>query len=135
MKKTKLEDLDLTKIYSAPKSRKQRLEEIASTKKLQNEEVSKEEAKEEAPKEILKESVVEDVNDEGLEEESVEEITAELPSQKKKKRPLGPEIQICGHWNWYSKAQHEQAAEENKCCPGAGINGRPRVSPPVKIGF
>lgn len=135
MKKPKLEDLDLTKIYSAPKSRKQRLEEIASTKKLQNEEVSKEEAKEEVPKEILKESVVEDVNDEGLGEESVEDLIVELPSQKKKKRPLGPEIQICGHWNWYSKAQHEQAAEENKCCPGAGINGRPRVSPPVRIEF
>ena len=130
MKKPKLEDLDLTKIYSAPKSRKQRLEEIASAKKSEIRE-----AKEEVPKEIIKESGVKDVDDEALNEDLVEEIVAELPSQKKKKKTLGPEMQICGHWNWYSKAQHEQAAEEKKCCPGAGINGRPAVSPPVKIEF
>ena len=130
MKKPKLEDLDLTKIYSAPKSRKQRLEEIASAKKSEIQE-----AKEEVSKEIIKESGVEDVDDEVLNEDLVEEIVAELPSQKKKKKTLGPEMQICGHWNWYSKAQHEQAAEEKKCCPGAGINGRPAVSPPVKIEF
>ena len=130
MKKPKLEDLDLTKIYSAPKSRKQRLEEIASAKKSEIQE-----AKEEVPKEIIKESGVKDVDDEALNEDLVEEIVAELPSQKKKKKTLGPEMQICGHWNWYSKAQHEQAAEEKKCCPGAGINGRPAVSPPVKIEF
>lgn len=127
MKKPKLEDLDLTKIYSAPKSRKQRLEEIASAKKSEIRE-----AKEEVPKEIIKESGVKDVDDEALNEDLVEEIVAEIPSQKKKKKTLGPEMQICGHWNWYSKAQHEQAAEEKKCCPGAGINGRPAVSPPVK---
>ena len=130
MKKPKLEDLDLTKIYSAPKSRKQRLEEIASAKKSEIQE-----AKEEVSKEIIKESGVEDVDDEVLNEDLVEEIVAELPSQKKKKKTLGPEMQICGHWKWYSKAQHEQAAEEKKCCPGAGINGRPAVSPPVKIEF
>lgn len=131
MKKPKLEDLDLTKIYSAPKSRKQRLEEIVSAKKSEIQET----IKEEVFKEIIKESEVEDTGDKGLGEDLVEEIVAELPSQKKKKKTLGPEIQICGHWNWYSKAQHEQAAEEKKCCPGAGINGRPAVSPPVKIEF
>lgn len=131
MKKPKLEDLDLTKIYSAPKSRKQRLEEIASAKKSE----TKETIKKEVLKEIIKESRVKDVDDEVLNEDLVEEIVAELPSQKKKKKTLGPEMQICGHWNWYSKAQHEQAAEEKKCCPGAGINGRPAVSPPVKIEF
>ena len=128
MKKPKLEDLDLTKIYSAPKSRKQRLEEIVSAKKSEIQET----IKEEVLKEIIKESEVEDTGDKGLGEEIAEEVTAELPSQKKKKKTLGPEMQICGHWNWYSKAQHEQAAEEKKCCPGAGINGRPAVSPPVK---
>lgn len=99
MEKPKLEDLDLKKVHSAPKSRKQRLEEMASAKKLQT-------------------------------EESLKENKEEEPTKKKK--TLGPEMQICGHWNWYSKAQHEQAAEEKKCCPGAGINGRPAVSPPVK---
>ena len=131
MKKPKLEDLDLTKIYSAPKSRKQRLEEIVSAKKSEIQET----IKEEVLKEIIKESEVEDTGDKGLGEEIAEEVIAELPSQKKKKKTLGPEMQICGHWNWYSKAQHEQAAEEKKCCPGAGINGRPAVSPPVKIEF
>lgn len=131
MKKPKLEDLDLTKIYSAPKSRKQRLEEIVSAKKSEIQET----IKEEVLKEIIKESEVEDTGDKGLGEEAAEEVIAELPSQKKKKKTLGPEMQICGHWDWYSKAQHEQAAEEKKCCPGAGINGRPAVSPPVKIEF
>lgn len=128
MEKPKLEDLDLKKVYSAPKSRKQRLEEASSAKKLQTEEV----AKEEEPKEILSKSAIKDTGDKGLGEEIAEEVTAELPSQKKKKRPLGPEMQICGHWDWYSKVQHEQAAEEKKCCPGAGINGRPAVSPTDK---
>ena len=101
MEKPKLEDLDLTKVYSAPKSRKQRLEEMASAKQIQIEEPQKENKEEE-------------------------------PTKKKTEKSVGPEMLPCGHWNWYSKIEHEEATREKKCCPGAGINGRPKVIPYIQ---
>jgi hypothetical protein len=101
MKKIKLEDLDLTKVFSAPKSRKQRLEEIASAKKIQ-------------------------------EEVAIKENKEDTPIVKKIEKSVGPEMLACGHWNWYSQIEHEEARIQKKCCPGAGINGNPRFIPYLK---
>jgi hypothetical protein len=99
MEKLKPEDLDLKKVYPAPKSRKQYLEDLKSEKNLS----------------IKSEEKILEVN---------------IPAKIEKS--VGPEMLACGHWNWYSQIEHEEARRVKKCCPGAGINGNPKFIPYLK---